>query len=134
MQKISSIEGIGTIYATKLANIGVSTLDSLLKHGASKKGRKHISELSGIPENDLLRYVKKADLARIKGIGAQYADLLEMVGVDSVPKLAQRKSENLHYKMAEVNAEKKMVCQLPAEPKVRDWVKQAQELDKVVTT
>ncbi len=133
MQKISGIEGIGRIYAAKLANIGVSTFETLLKRGANKKGRKNIANISGIPEKDVLRCVKKADLARIKGIGAQYADLLEMVGVDSVPKLAQRKAKTLHCKMEEVNAEKKMVCQLPAEPRIKDWVKQAQELDNIVT-
>ena len=133
MQKISNVEGIGRVYATRLANIGVSTFEALLKRGASKKGRKNIADKCGIPEDDILRCVKKADLARIKGIGSQYADLLEVVGVDSVPKLAQRKAGNLHNKMMEVNAEENVVSQLPAEPKVKDWVKQAQELDKVVT-
>ena len=133
MQKISSIEGIGRTYYKKLADIGVSTFDSLLKRGASKEGRKNIAHKSGIPEKEILRWVHKADLARIKGIGEEYADLLEMAGVDTVPELAQRNADHLHKKMAEVNAQKKMVCQLPAQSKVKDWVNQAKGLDRVVT-
>jgi hypothetical protein len=35
------------------------------------------------------------------------ADLLEAAGVDTVPELAQRKAENLHAIMKEVNDQKK---------------------------
>jgi predicted flap endonuclease-1-like 5' DNA nuclease len=80
-----------------------------------------------------LKWVNRADLARIKGIGEEYADLLEVAGVDTVPELAQRNAENLYNKMVEVNAEKKMVRQIPTKSKVEDWVKQAKELDPVVT-
>jgi len=133
MTKISGIEGIGNIYAHKLTDIGISTVEALLEQGASKKGRKEIADKSGIFEKEILKWVNRADLARIKGIGEEYADLLEMSGVDTVLELAQRNAENLHEKMAEVNEQKKLVRQLPAQSKVEDWVKQAKGLDRVVT-
>jgi predicted flap endonuclease-1-like 5' DNA nuclease len=79
-----------------------------------------------------LKWVNRADLARIKGIGEEYADLLEVAGVDTVPELAQRNTENLYNKMVEVNAEKKLLRQVPAKSKVEDWVTQAKGLDRVV--
>jgi predicted flap endonuclease-1-like 5' DNA nuclease len=133
MTKISDIEGIGSANAQKLSDIGISTTEALLKQGASKKGRKEIADKSSISEKLILKWVNRADLARIKGIGEEYADLLEVAGVDTVPELAQRNAENLYNKMVEVNAEKKMVRQVPAKSKVEDWVKQAKGLDRVVT-
>lgn len=35
------------------------------------------------------------DLARLKGIGPAYADMLKSVGVDSIKELRHRKPENL---------------------------------------
>lgn len=80
-----------------------------------------------------MKWVNRADLARIMGIGEEYADLLEVAGVDTVPELGQQNAENLYNKMVEVNAEKKLVRQVPAQSKVEDWVKQAKGLDRVVT-
>ena len=80
-----------------------------------------------------MKWVNRADLARVKGIGEEYADLLEVAGVDTVPELGQRNAENLYNKMVEVNAKKKLVHQVPAQSKVEDWVKQAKGLERMVT-
>jgi predicted flap endonuclease-1-like 5' DNA nuclease len=133
MTKISDIEGIGSTYAQKLSGIGISTTEALLKQGATKKGRKEIAEKSGIADKQILKWVNRADLSRIKGIGEEYADLLEVAGVDTVPELGQRNAENLYNKMVEVNTKKKLVRQVPAQSKVEEWVKQAKGLDRVVT-
>ena len=133
MTKISDIEGIGENYAQKLAGLDIKTVESFLKQGAGKKGRKEIAEKSGIAEKLILKWVNRADLSRIKGIGEEYADLLELAGVDTVPELGQRNAENLYNKIVEVNAEKNLVRQVPAKSKVEDWIKQAKELERVVT-
>jgi predicted flap endonuclease-1-like 5' DNA nuclease len=133
MTKISDIEGIGSTYAQKLSGIGISTTEALLKQGATKKGRKEIAEKSGIADKQILKWVNRADLSRIKGIGEEYADLLEVAGVDTVPELGQRNAENLYNKMVEVNTKKKLVRQVPAQSKVEEWVKQAKGLDREVT-
>ncbi|MDD4964065.1 MAG: DUF4332 domain-containing protein [Gallionella sp.] len=132
MTKLSDIEGIGAVYAEKLVAAGVTTQENLLAAGSTKKGRKDMAEKSGISEKQILNWVNRADLSRIKGVGTQYADLLEFAGVDSVPELAQRKSENLHAKMVEVNTEKNLVRKLPTASQVQDWVAQAKELPRVV--
>ncbi len=81
----------------------------------------------------ILNWVNRADLARIKGVSTQYADLLEAAGVDSVPELAQRNPDNLQVKMAEVNEAKKLVRKVPPASQVKGWVTQAKELPRVVT-
>ncbi len=133
MANIRDIEGIGDAYAEKFEAAGVKTVEALLEAGASKNGREELAEKTGISEKLVLEWVNRADLARIKGIGSEYADLLEASGVDSVPELAQRNAANLTAKMEEVNEAKSLVRRVPSEKEVEDWISQAKDLPKVVT-
>ncbi|MCU7917343.1 MAG: DUF4332 domain-containing protein [Candidatus Thiodiazotropha sp. (ex Dulcina madagascariensis)] len=133
MTKLVEIEGIGQTYATKLQSADIATLEKLLDRGSTKKGRKEIEETTGISSKLVLRWINMADLFRIKGIGEQYSDLLEAAGVDTVPELAQRKAENLHKKMAEVNEAKKLVRAAPSLSAVVKWVDEAKQLPRIVT-
>jgi predicted flap endonuclease-1-like 5' DNA nuclease len=132
MAKLSDIEGIGETYSAKLEAAGIKSVEALLTTGSEKKGRKELSENIGVSEKLILNWINRADLARIKGISTQYADLLECAGVDTVPELAQRRADNLHAKMAEINDEKKLVRKVPALSQVEDWVAQAKELPRMV--
>ena len=133
MAKLTEIEGIGEVYAQKLQGAGVGTLDQLLEKGAAPTGRKEIAEKAGVSEKLILRWANMADLFRIKGVGEEYADLLEAAGVDTVPELAQRNAENLHKKLAEVNEAKNLVRRVPTQGEVSEWVGQAKQLPRVLT-
>jgi predicted flap endonuclease-1-like 5' DNA nuclease len=133
MAKLTTIEGIGPAYEEKLKGAGIDTCEELLEKGATKAGRAEIVEKSGIDASRILRFVNHADLCRIKGVGGEYAEILEAAGVDSVPELAQRNAANLAAKMEEVNAEKKLVRQVPSAKLVEGWVEQAKSLPRVVT-
>lgn len=130
--KIETVEGIGPAYAKKLRANGIKTTDGLLKQGATKKGRAEIAEKTGLSEANILEWVNLCDLMRIKGVGEEYSDLLEEAGVDTVKELRNRNAANLHAKMLEVNAEKKLVRQAPALTAVENWIGQAKELPPVV--
>ena len=132
MAKLTDIKGLTEEYAEKLGSAGISSEEMLLQKCAEKKMRKQCAEETGISEELILNWVNRADLSRIKGVSTQYADLLECAGVDTVPELAQRNSENLQAKMAEVNDEKNFVQKVPALSQVQDWVKQAKELPRAV--
>jgi predicted flap endonuclease-1-like 5' DNA nuclease len=133
MANIVDVEGIGPAYAKKLEAAGVKTTDALLEKGATPKGRQALAEKAGISDKLILEWVNHVDLYRIKGIGSEYADLLEEAGVDTVPELAQRKAENLLQKMEAANAAKKLVRKMPVLSQVQDWVDQAKKLPRVVT-
>jgi|SRR5690606_34947648 len=133
MTKLIDIEGIGEAYAGKLEAAGIASIEALLQSGGDKKGRVALAEKTGISETLVLKWVNRADLARVKGIGTQYADLLEQAGVDSVPELAQRKAENLHAKMAEINTAKNLVRQMPSAAAVAEWVAHAKTLPRAVS-
>ncbi len=132
-KKISDIEGIGPAYAENLGKAGIRTVEELLDEGCTKDGRSKIAEASGCSEGQILGWVNMADLFRIKGVGSEYAELLECAGVDTVPELAQRNATNLTAKMEEVNAEKNLVRALPPEKSVAGWIEQAKSLPRKVT-
>jgi len=133
MTKLIDVEGIGPVYAAKLQGAGVGSAEALLEQGATSKGRKEIAEKSGISDGLILEWVNHVDLYRIRGVGSEYADLLEEAGVDTVPELAQRKPDNLLEKMTAVNAQKKLVRRLPILSQVQSWVEQAKKLERKVT-
>ena len=133
MAKIIDIEGIGKVYAEKLADAGLTTVEALLKAGASPKGRQALAEKTDISGKLILEWVNLADLFRIKGVGEEYSDLLEEAGVDTVPELAQRNAENLYTKLVETNAAKELVRRLPTQSQVADWIQQAKDMPRVVT-
>jgi len=133
-KNIEDIEGIGPAYAAKLKEkAGINTVESLLKEGASKSGRKSIAEKTGIDEKLVLRWVNQADLFRIKGVGEEYADLLEAAGVDTVKELKTRVPANLLAKIQEINDTKKLVRSIPTLSSLEKWVEEAKTLDAVVT-
>lgn len=132
MTKLSIIEGIGDAYEQKIKDAGVASVEKLLDTCTLKKGRTALAEKTGLSEKLILKWANHADLMRIKGIGGEYAELLEAAGVDTIPELANRKAANLFAKMAEVNEEKKLVRKLPTADQVTEWVKQAQALPRVL--
>lgn len=132
MTKLTEVEGIGETYAGKLVRCGLMTQEQLLDLGATILGRQTISEESGINPKLIMNWVKRADLARVNGVGSEYADLLENSGVDTVPVLAQRNPSNLYQKMIEVNESRKLVRSVPSVNKITDWVEHAKLLDKVI--
>lgn len=132
MANLKEIEGVGESYALKLKEAGIDTTDELLEKGASPKGRKEIAVQSGISVALILEWVNHVDLFRVKGVGSEYADLLEEAGVDTIPELAQRKADHLLEKMTAVNETKKLVRRLPTLNQVEGWIRQAKELPRAI--
>lgn len=130
---VIDVEGIGPTYAAQLVAAGVHTTDDLLERGASPKGREDLEAATGIGHAFILKWVNRVDLYRIKGVGSEYSDLLEVAGVDTVPELAQRNAANLTETLAEANAARNLVRKLPTIEQVTDWVEQAKSMPRVVT-
>ncbi|MDH7556150.1 MAG: DUF4332 domain-containing protein [Candidatus Methanosuratincola sp.] len=132
MPKITEIEGIGEVFATKLKDLGITTTEQLLEAGATRKGRDQLAEKSGISPKLILKWINRADLFRVKGIGQEYSDLLEAAGVDTVVELGTRNADNLYAKLVEINNSKNLVRKLPSLEVVKDWIEQAKKLPRKV--
>jgi predicted flap endonuclease-1-like 5' DNA nuclease len=128
--KLIDIEGVGEVFAAKLKAAGITNTDALLEKGASPKGREEIAAKSGISGDLILRWVNHCDLYRIKGVGSEYADLLEKAGVDTVVELSRRNADSLFEKIVAINTEKKLVRKLPVKSQVANWVEQAKKMPR----
>lgn len=130
--KIEEIEGIGSAMGEKLRSAGITTTDKLLAGAKSKKQRHELAEATGIAEKQILKFANMADLFRITGVGQEFAELLEVAGVDTVPELAQRKADNLTAKMEEVNEAKKLTRRSPSLKEVEKWIAEAKTLPRAL--
>lgn len=131
MASITAV-GLPAREATRLRKNGVRTTDALLKVAATKTGRRNLAGKTKLAERDVLGWVNRADLMRVKGIGPEYADLLEVAGVDTVKELRTRNAENLLNAMTELNTRKRLVRRLPTTGMVVGWVGAANDLEPVV--
>jgi predicted flap endonuclease-1-like 5' DNA nuclease len=129
---VSQIRGTNAKQVTKLRASGVRNADQLLDRAGSDKGRKELAAATGLSNDAVLELVNRADLARVKGIGRQYSNLLEDCGVDTVKELAQRKPDNLQPMLAE-KASKSGVKRAPTMREVTSWVSQAKALPRRVS-
>jgi len=130
---IEKIEGIGPKNAEVLRGHGITRTHHLLEQGASRKGRKTVAEKTGIDEKKILKWANMCDLMRVRGVGEEYSELLEVAGVDTIKELRNRKPDNLRKSMVEANEKKKLVRQLPSLKQVESWVQQAKDLDPVMS-
>lgn len=129
---IQDIEGIGRVMAEKLGAAEITNTDQLLERGSTPEGRKQIAEVAGIGRAKILKWVNMADLFRIRGVGSEFAELLESAGVDTVSELATRRADNLAARMAEVNERRKLTRRVPSVDLVTGWVDQARALPRKV--
>ena len=129
---VSMIKGITPDLAAKLKEQGISNTDQLLEGSKTTGARRDLAQKLGIESGVLLELVNRADLARIKGIGDAYANLLEDAGVDSIKELAQRVPANLHERLVQLNTEKKIVPRPPSLDQVTTWITEAKALGQTV--
>lgn len=129
--RIHQIRGIGMSTAEKLAAAGVVTTEALLETGKTPAGRKELAAKIAADPKEILELVNRADLARVRGIGEVYSNLLENAGVDTVLELSRRVPANLHAKLAEQTLSGD-ARRAPTLAQVEDWVQQAKDLGRAV--
>ncbi|WP_367607526.1 DUF4332 domain-containing protein [Legionella sp. W05-934-2] len=132
MAKLVEIEGIGAKFSKLLQSIGIEDQYQLLHTCSERGGRERVARETGISGKLILKWTNQADLARINGIGEEYAELLERSGVDTVPELAQRNAESLVSMLQETNDRLNLVRHLPGLPQVQSWIEQAKNLPRMI--
>jgi predicted flap endonuclease-1-like 5' DNA nuclease len=131
-QDIETIEGIGPTYGSKLRNSGVNVVGDLLREGATRFGRRILARKVDVAPGTMLRWVHRADFFRIRGVGAQYSELLESAGVRTVADLSKRDAYSLQVKLRQLNRKKHLVRRTPPLTTIRRWIESAKNLKRMV--
>jgi uncharacterized protein DUF4332 len=90
--------------------------------------RAALAKQIGVAESQLTGWVNRADLMRLKGVGTEMANLLELCGVDSCKELQHRKAEHLHDKLKATNDVEKITYHAPSLAQVDEWITEATTL------
>jgi predicted flap endonuclease-1-like 5' DNA nuclease len=114
----------------KLKKLNIYNCDQLLHAATTPEGRQALAKQTKADTQAILELANRADLARVRGVGGVFSDLLEHAGVDTVKELARRRPDNLHAKLLETNVDRSLAGRLPTLDAVADWVSQAKELPK----
>lgn len=125
---LGELRGITDSILNALKGQGISDSDTLLEATKTPSDRKSLSSASGVDTKIILELANRADLARIKGIGRVYSDLMEEAGVDTVKELAQRVPQNLHAKLIQINSVRQFTQRPPSVEQIGDFVEQAKSL------
>ena len=125
--KIIEIEGIGGKFGQKLEKGGIENIEDLIP--MSRKEIKELAGKTGISEKLLDKWQEHADLMRINGVGPEYAEALNEIGIDSVKELAQRNPENTLERIEKLDKEKpNVIRKLPVLDWIKDWIEEAKKI------
>jgi hypothetical protein len=122
--RLSDAYWIGAQYQAELPKVGISTFDDLLSKTKDKKERDELALRLLIPKEELLHWVEKAKLVKMKGLGIENLQLLEKVGIHSVTSLSAEDSEILFKKIEQANDGRS----IPQKAKIRIWIKEAKKI------
>ena len=125
---LGEIRGITDAIANALKGQGLSDSDGLLEATKTPAKRRALASAINVDTAVILELANRADLARVKGIGRVYSDLMEVAGVDTVKELARRSPENLHAKLIEINKVRQFTQRPPSVDQISDFVEQAKSL------
>ena len=125
---LSKVRGANQQIRTRLKASGVTNSRQLLRAAGPFRARVVLSGKTGIDMASLAYLVKRADMARVKGVGATFADMLEVIGVDSVERMAGWRADALHRTLQDFNRTERFARRAPTLEEVETWVTQARML------
>lgn len=129
---VETIEGIGPKYGSMLRFYDIKDLADLLIAGSTGKRRRELAKKVGTSSKRIFSWVNKADFSRIKGVGSQYAGLLDATGVNTVMDLTLRNPNKLYEKVREINIERNLVKRIPPYNLIDSWIQSAKSLIRIV--
>ncbi|MEM7042790.1 MAG: DUF4332 domain-containing protein [Pseudomonadota bacterium] len=125
---LSKVRGTNLQMRARLKCCGVTNSRQLLRAAGPFRARVVLSGKTGIDMAALAYITKRADMARVKGVGATFADMLEVIGVDTVERLGAWTADALHRTLNDFNRAERFARRAPTLEEVDAWVTQAREL------
>jgi Domain of unknown function (DUF4332) len=130
---VSKLRGLAPRVRAALKRHRVTTCGQLLRAAGGAQDRDRLARVAGIDPDALLALVRRADLARVDGLGTVFGLMLEDLGVRDVPALAARDPAGLHARLFAHNREERLARRSPTPEEVEGWVRQARSLPVLVS-
>ena len=130
---ISKLRGVPPAVRLKLKGRRITTCAQLLLAAAKAEQRAILAAATGIDAATLLGLVRRADMARIKGIGTVFGLMLEELGVVDIERLARQQPDTLHDTLRRYNLRERLARRSPTPEEVASWIADARRLPVLVT-
>jgi predicted flap endonuclease-1-like 5' DNA nuclease len=128
--KVIEIEGIGKKYSLKLGRAGLDNVEDLKK--LTWEQINEVAKKTKISPKLIDKWQEQADLMSLKGIGSEFAEVLNKIGIDSVKELSRRNSAKVLEKIKAFDIRRpNVIRKLPTNAQIDSWIKQAKELYEV---
>ena len=129
---MKDIQGLPAEHVERLDAIGITDVEVVLEAGRTEEKREELSRWSGLPVDEVLCFVKLADLTRILDIKGLRVRLLYEAGVDTVEKVSDYDPQTLRDRLVEVNEHMKILKRHPTLVETNYWITQAKALKRIV--
>ena len=111
----------------------ITTCEQLLASAGEARARAELAKAAQLEPDVLDLLVRRADMARVHGIGVVFGLMLEELGVLDVASIAASDPVDLHQRLRRYNAEERRARRSPTPEEVAAWVAEARSLPVLVT-
>jgi predicted flap endonuclease-1-like 5' DNA nuclease len=120
---IQEVEGIGPSYGKQLRAMGIETTCNMVEAFFDKF--ENVEKAAGAMKVDpetIKAWTSMADLMKTPGVGGQYAELMQIVGISSREDLANANATSLYNEMANFNKKSPIVPTVPTLQTLKGWI------------
>ena len=130
---ISKLHGVPYRARLALKVHRITTCIQLLATAGDVGTRAALAQAAQIDPDVLDRLVRRADMARVNGIGVVFGLMLEELGVREIAVLAGCDPQRLHERLRRYNQRERVARRAPTVEEVAAWVAQARLLPILLT-
>lgn len=119
--KMSDLKGIDENQVALLRQSGVENTDEMMNLWNDPARRLSLTASTGLTDEQFIRLASMARVARLKGVGPKYANLLVTAGVRGLKSLGTYTPETLVQRLGAVSASRSLAGPVPTLVEVGAW-------------
>jgi hypothetical protein len=125
-QPIDQLPGLSPAHAKGLADLGLTTTDSLYRYGQTPAHRERLAATLAVPLRYVTKWMALAELAQIPTVGCEFSGLLLHAGIITVAQLAESTPQRLHAQVKRLHVKTMQRSDLcPTPDQVSLWIRNA---------
>ena len=124
---MSDLKGLQPEVKTKLESEGIRNTTQFLEHTRTQQ-RTDLAHKVGTTPVAIKELANRADLMRLHGVGGDFSNMLEEVGVNSCRELQHRVPEKLYKTLEAIHTDKKIGHRVPTLVQTTEWITEAKTL------